>query len=134
MLLPDVAFTTRLPLAVLIVLGVKGWENRSFCPVPTNGRCGMSVSRSSDECEYMNFAAFVKINASEQLQKMLPCWDQVKGWRGKMIAVMDYEVGEIPGDPIWNEGYRYWWKLSNVKLLDSPFSVRGNVGMWTVKA
>lgn len=130
--LPDVAFTTRLPLAVLIVLGVKQWENRSACPVPIKGQCGMSVSRSSDECEYANFVAFVKRNASERLLKVLPRWDQVKEWRGKMIAEMNYEVGEIPGDPIWDEGYRYWWRFSNVRLIENPFGVRGDVGMWTV--
>ena len=92
----------------------------------------MSVSRSSDECEYANFVAFVKHHASERLQKVVPCWDQAKNWRGKMIATMDYEVGEIPGDPIWDEGYRYWWRFSNVRLVEKPFLVRGDVGMWTV--
>lgn len=130
--LPDVAFTTRLPFAVLIVLGVKKWDNRSSCPVPITGRCGMSVSRSSDEYEYMKFVAFVKRNASKWLLKTLPTWDQVKNWRGKMVAIMDYEAGENPGDPIWDEGYRYWWRFSNVSLIENPFPVRGNVGMWTV--
>ena len=92
----------------------------------------MSVSRSSDEYEYMKFVAFVKRNASKWLLKTLPTWDQVKNWRGKMVAIMDYEAGENPGDPIWDEGYRYWWRFSNVSLIENPFPVRGNVGMWTV--
>jgi len=50
-----------------------------------------------------------------------------------MIAVMDFEASETPGNLVWDEGYRYWWKLSNVRLLDNPFTLRGNVGMWAVK-
>lgn len=124
------AFTTRLPLAVLIAMGVKKWENRSSLPNPSKGTCGMSVSKSSDENEYKNFIAFITKFASKELQDAVPSWEQVKNWRGKMIAVMDYEAGEESGDLIWNEGYRYWWKLDNVKMLDEPFPVRGNVGMW----
>jgi len=116
------------------MLGIKDWENRAACPVPAKGHCGMSVSKSSDEGEYANFVALVKSNASIRLRNAIPAWDHVKGWRGKMIAEMDYEVSEAPGPSLWNEGYRYWWKLTNVKRLESPFPVRGNVGMWTLTA
>ncbi len=54
------------------------------------------------------------------------------GWRGKLIAVCAYEVSYTPGPPIWNEGYPVWWHLTNVHLLDEPFSCRGNVGMWVL--
>ena len=124
------AFTTRIPLAVLIAMGIKEWENRSHLPTPPKGICGMSCSRGSDEREYVNFLAWVKRFSDPQLYASLPSWNQVKDWRGKMIAVMEYEASEKVGLPIWNEGYRYWWKLSNVKMLDEPFPVRGNVGMW----
>ena len=30
----------------------------------------------------------------------------------------------------WNEGYRYWWLLSNIRKLPAPIPCRGNVGMW----
>jgi len=30
----------------------------------------------------------------------------------------------------WDEGYPYWWDLSNVVRLPEPVSCRGNVGMW----
>ena len=80
--------------------------------------------------EYLAFLAWARRFAVEELWKSLPAWNQVEGWRGKMIATCDYEASEEPGLPIWDEGYRYWWKLSNVKLLDEPFAVRGNVGMW----
>lgn len=126
------AFTTRLPLAVLIVMGVKGWENRSCLPVPSKGKCGMSVSKSSDENEYQNFIDFTNRFSSKELQAAIPSWEQVEDWRGKMVAVMDYEASENAGLPVWDEGYRYWWKLSNVKMLDNPYPVRGNVGMWEV--
>lgn len=126
------AFTTRIPLAVLITMGIKEWENRSHLPTPAKGVCGMSCSRGSDEREYANFLAWVKRFSAPSLYASLPPWNQVKDWRGKMIAVMDYEATEEAGLPIWNEGYRYWWKLSNVKMLDEPFPVRGNVGLWEV--
>ena len=61
----------------------------------------------------------------------LSAWDQIAGWRGKLVAVCDYEVSHTaPNPPIWNEGYPVWWHLSNVRLLDNPISCRGNVGMW----
>ena len=61
----------------------------------------------------------------------LPAWDQIAGWRGKLVAVCDYEASHTaPNPPIWNEGYPVWWHLSNVRLLDNPISCRGNVGMW----
>ena len=30
----------------------------------------------------------------------------------------------------WDEGYQYWWDLSNVVRLPGPIPCRGNVGMW----
>jgi len=30
----------------------------------------------------------------------------------------------------WDEGYPYWWELSNVVCFDRPIPCRGNVGMW----
>lgn len=145
------AFTTRLPLAVMIVTGLKRWENRSHLPCPAKGVCGMSVSRSSDEAEYVNFLRWISIHFSEAYRTRVPSWEQVKEWRGKMIAVMDYEATqglsrkysandehEFPGGwltfseemLVWNEGYPIWWELSGVRLLERPFPVRGCVGMW----
>lgn len=124
------AFTTRIPLAVMIVMGIKEWENRACLPVPTKGRCGMSCSKSSDAREYANFLAWARQVFRPEVFNALPRWERVEGWRGKMIAVCDYEAGETPGPAVWNEGYRYWWRLSNIQLFDTPFPVRGNVGMW----
>ena len=31
---------------------------------------------------------------------------------------------------IWDEGYRFWWDISNVRRLPEPITCRGNVGMW----
>ena len=33
---------------------------------------------------------------------------------------------------IWDEGYQYWWDLSNVVRLPEPIPCRGNVGMWSL--
>lgn len=58
-------------------------------------------------------------------------WDQVVGWRGKLVAVCDYEAPyTAPSPPVCNEGYPVWWHLTNVRLLDKPIPCRGNVGMW----
>lgn len=78
----------------------------------------------------MNFVAFVKSNASERLQKVLPrCNQEVKDCRGKMATIMDYEAGVLPCNSIWDEGYRYWWRFSNVSHIEKPFMVRDDVGM-----
>ena len=34
------------------------------------------------------------------------------------------------GTVLWDEGYPYWWKLSEVVSFDKPIPCRGNVGMW----
>ena len=38
----ELAFTTRIPLALMIFLGIKQWENRAAMPVPARGRCAMT--------------------------------------------------------------------------------------------
>ena len=30
----------------------------------------------------------------------------------------------------WDEGYEYWWELSEVVCFDQPIPCKGNVGMW----
>ena len=98
------AFTTRIPLAVLILLGIKTCENRSHLPVPSKGKCGMSCSKSSDEREYENFLRWCKKVFTEKVLSAIPSWDEVKDWRGKMVAVMDYDASMEQGDAIWDEG------------------------------
>lgn len=120
------AFTTRIPLAVMI----KQWGNRSAMPSPACGQCGMTCSKSSDVREYANFLAWAKQVFPEEVFSVLPQWEQVADWRGKMIAVCDYNASYTPGPPIWNEGYSVWWHLTNVKMLQEPIACWGNVGMW----
>ena len=81
--------------------------------------------------------------ASEDFEK-LPSWREVKDWPGKIVGVCDYkardglnlvlEDGVYKSKPMpkqeWDEGYRYWWDLSNVRYLPDPIPCRGNVGMW----
>ena len=124
------AFTTRLPLAVMIAMGIKQWENRSAMPMPPRGVCGMTVSKSSLAAEYANFIGWANKVFPAEAFATLPLWEQVSGWCGKLIAVCDYEASYTPGPPIWNEGYPVWWHLTNVRLLDNPIPCRGNVGMW----
>ena len=126
----ELAFTTRIPLAVMIAMGVKQWENRSAMPVPAKGRCAMTCSKSSDAREYANFLAWAERAFKPEALAALPQWDEVSGWRGTLVAVCDYEASDTaPNQPVWDEGYPVWWRLTNVRLLDEPIPCRGNVGM-----
>ncbi len=127
----ELAFTTRIPLAVMIATGLKQWENRAAMPFPAKGLCAMTCSKSSDAREYANFLAWAKRVFQPEAFALLPAWEQVAGWRGKLVAACDYEASyTAPTPPIWNEGYPIWWHLTNVRLLDTPLPCRGNVGMW----
>lgn len=117
----------------MIATGIKRWENRAAMPEPAAGRCAMTCSKSSDAREYANFLAWAKRVFKPEAFAVLPAWDQVAGWRGKLVAVCDYEASyTAPNPPLWDEGYSVWWHLSNVRLLDEPIPVRGNVGMWSL--
>ena len=127
----ELAFTTRIPLAVMIVTGLKQWENRAAMPFPAKGLCAMTCSKSSDAREYANFLAWAKSVFQSEAFAVLPAWEQVSSWRGKLVAVCDYEASyTAPTPPIWNEDYPVWWHLTNVRLLKTPLPCRGNVGMW----
>lgn len=129
--MPDLAFTTRIPLAVMIAMGIKHWENRAAMPVPSKGQCAMTCSKSSDGREYGNFLSWAERVFKPDVFAALPEWDRVASWRGKLVAVCDYEASyTAPNPPIWNEGYPVWWHLTNVRLLNEPIPCRGNVGMW----
>lgn len=127
----ELAFTTRIPLAVMIVMGIKQWENRSAMPVPAQGRCAMTCSKSSEAREYANFITWAERFFKPEVFAALPAWEQVSCWCGRLVAVCDYEASyTVPTPAIWNEGYPVWWHLTNVRLLDEPIPCRGNVGMW----
>ena len=120
---------------------MKRVENRSTMPVPVEGRCAISVSKKFSLKEYENFIEWAnKTFGLAWCILNLWDWDEVKAWRGCIVAITDYKaVDAIPDDEFyakqcrfWNEGYRNWWLLSNVKRLSRPIPCRGNVGMWTV--
>ena len=124
------AFTCTGPYAILIMLGIKRVENRNMTPCPANGRCAISCSKSFCKEE---FGAFVQW-ASQALPledfRVLPSWSDVEAWPGKIVGACDYVGGMDAGDGRWNEGYPYWWSLSNVVSFERPIPCRGNVGMW----
>lgn len=127
----ELAFTTRIPLAVMITMGIKQWENRTAMPIPAKGRCAMTCSKSSDAREYANFLAWAERAFKPAVCAALPAWEQIACWRGKLVTVCDYEASyTAPNPPVWNEGYPVWWHLTNARLLDEPIPCRGNVGMW----
>ncbi len=126
------AFTTRIPLAVMIVMGIKQWENRAAMPWPAKGVCGMSCSKGSDAREYAGFLNWAAAVLPDEIVRALPIWEQVADWRGKLVAVCDYSAGIEPGPRVWDEGYAVWWKLENVRLLKEAIPVKGSIGMWRV--
>lgn len=130
----ELAFTTRIPLAVMITMGIKQWENRVAFPKPPCGQCAITCSKSSGEREYNNFLNWAKCVFRADVAAALPEWSQVAHWRGKLVAVCDYKASyTAPNPPIWDEGYPVWWHLSNVRLLNDPIPCRGDVGMWRLQ-
>ena len=138
------AFTCTGPYAVLIMLGIKRVENRSAMPVPAKGRCAVSCSKSFCKEEYGNFLQWAAHALPEEEFERIPAWGDVKEWPGKIVGACDYEARgrndlRLEGDNAarsviapyqWDEGYAYWWDLSEVACFDQPIPCRGNVGMW----
>ena len=125
------AFTCTGPYAVLIMLGIKRVENRNMMPVPERGRCAVGCSKSFCKEEFGRFVQWASANLAAEDFERLPSWGDVKDWPGKIVGACDYaaRMQSEPGEP-WNEGYPYWWDLSEVVSFDRPIPCRGNVGMW----
>ena len=131
------AFTCTGPYAILILLGLKRVENRSAMPVPAKGRCAISCSKSFCKEEYGEFVRWAARALKPEEFETIPAWCEVKGWPGKVVGCCDYVCnGRDARCPsaTWDEGYPYWWKLSEVVAFDQPIPCRGNVGMWQMPA
>ena len=126
------AFTCTGPYAILILCGIKRTENRSAWPEPREGRAAISCSKSFCKEEYGQFIAWASVNLPPEDFEKLPAWREVKDWPGKVVGVCDYKARERTGRESWDEGYQYWWDLSNVMRLPEPIPCRGNVGMWAL--
>ena len=138
------AFTCTGPYAVLIMLGIKRVENRSMIPVPVKGRCAVGCSKSFCKEEYGNFVQWASRALPPGDFERIPAWGDVKDWPGKIVGACDYEArgrndlrleGEVAARSAsascqWDEGYAYWWDLSEIVCFDEPIPCRGNVGMW----
>ena len=65
--------------------------------------------------------------------EIVPAWNDVKDWPGKIVGCCDYACdgrdARCPSEA-WDEGYPYWWGLSEVVAFERPIPCRGNVGMW----
>jgi len=125
------AFTCTGPYAVLIMLGMKRVENRNARPEPEKGRCAVGCSKSFCKEEFGEFVRWAARTLPEADFERIPSWSDVKEWPGKIVGACDYACRERSqkAEP-WDEGYPYWWDLSEVVCFDSPISCRGNVGMW----
>ncbi len=142
------AFTCTGSYAILILCGIKRTENRSAWPEPSEGRAAISCSKSFCKEEYGQFVAWASVHLPPEDFEKIPAWRDVKDWPGKIVGVCDYKArtgqarlyqSELFAtdecDPShqtiqWDEGYPYWWDLSNVVRLRRPIPCRGNVGMW----
>ena len=143
------AFTCTGSYAILILHGIKRTENRSAWPEPREGRAAISCSKSFCKEEYGQFIAWASVNLPPDDFEKLPAWREVKDWPGKVVGVCDYVArsasapyqGELFPDIqtfkpsnsqtlFWDEGYQYWWDLSNIVRLSEPIPCHGNVGMW----
>ena len=131
------AFTCTGPYVVLILYGIKRTENHSAWPEPREGRAAISCSKSFCKEEYGRFIAWASVNLPPEDFEKLPAWREVKDWPGKVVGVCDYKASHQPTNQptnqptiSWDEGYPYWWDLSNVVRLPEPIPCRGNVGMW----
>ena len=131
------AFTCTGTYAILILLGIKRVENRSAMPAPAKGRCAISCSKKFCAAEYGEFVRWAARALKPEEFEMIPAWGDVKDWPGKVVGCCDYEgtlsapVAEgRDGTVMWDEGYPYWWNLSEVVSFDRPIPCRGNVGMW----
>jgi hypothetical protein len=126
---------SRLP-----AFGQPGAYGASASPVPARGRCAMSVSKKLCRAQYDGIKAWLRRFNGDRVDAIIPTWEEAGRWPGHIIAVMDYQAidAEPEEEPwrvqaqFWNEGYRYWWLLSNIRKLPAPFPCRGNVGMWQV--
>ncbi len=126
------AFTCTGPYAVLIMLGVKRAENRSMMPEEAKGRCAVGCSKSFCREEFGNFVQWASRALSEEDFARLPSWSDIREWPGKIVGTCDYSCRERSEREAWDEGYRYWWDLSDVASFDVPIPCRGNTGMWAM--
>ena len=135
------AFTCTGSYAILILCGIKRSENRSVWPSPSEGRAAISCSKSFCKEEYGQFIAWASANLTAEDFEKLPSWREVKDWSGRIVGACDYasrkrndlvltDGDERGGNVNWDEGYDYWWDLSEVVAFDHPIPCRGNVGMW----
>jgi len=130
------AFTCTGPYVILILTGIKAVENRSQTPVPGKGRCAISCSKKFCAEEYGRFVEWASRSLPPKDFERIPAWVDVKDWPGKVVGCCDYAARPesapyrgVAREP-WDEGYPYWWDLSEVTVLERPIPCRGNVGMW----
>ena len=125
------AFTCTGSYAVLIMLGIKRVENRSAMPTPAKGRCGVGCSKSFCKEEFGNFVQWASCALPPEDFERIPAWGDVKDWPGTIVGACDYEARPRGSAALsWDEGYAYWWNLSEIVCFDEPIPCRGNVGMW----
>ena len=112
------------------MLGIKRVENRSMMPEPEKGRCAIGCSKSFCREEFGNFVQWASKSLSEDDFTRVPAWSDVKDRPGRIVGTCDYVCRQRSGAETWDEGYTYWWDLSEIAVFDTPIPCRGNIGMW----
>lgn len=134
----DRAFTCTGPYAILIMLGLKHVENRHSNPFPSKGRCAVSCSKNFSKQEYGNFVQWASRALDEEDFSLIPSWNEVRNWPGKIVGCCDYAVrgrgdlclGMENQERLWDEGLPFYWDLSEIVCISNPIPCRGFPEMW----
>ena len=122
------AFTVKWVWAWLIMKGVKDIENRRYGPVVPKGTCAVTFSKANSRALYD--ACLEALYEDEVV--LVPPYEELKQYAGKVVGVVDYEVLGATNS--------HWWDrestpilLKRPKWLRNPFPVTGALGIWKMK-
>ncbi len=133
------AISLHQPWASFIAMGLKRFETRNWT---TNYRgtlviCSAKKNTKQQRSNYTELAKCLNISLSKYPWANFPL--------GKAIAICELTdcikmteeiIYQQPENELvcghWEVG-RFAWQLENVKALDSPFSVKGQQGLWDIE-
>ena len=123
------AFTVKPVWGWLIMKGIKDVENRWNGVQPAKGVCAVSFSKTYSRAEHEELLEYV----DRKNRKLIPPFEDLKKLCGKVVGIVGYEVRTSYKSKWWN-GEDFAWVLSNPRWIGKPFTVKGFIGMWTMKS